>query len=121
MKIWLFDVDHTLEVSNGPVRLKDIVDLAVAGDITGINGNWAVAVNRINGWWHLFSLIGPMAMSKEIFMQQIKTYIKAEDYIMVGNDDKDPKWTHHVSMDKAAADAAGWRFINEDDFSQGVR
>lgn len=121
MKIYLFDVDHTLEISNGPVKLQDIVDLKIAGNITGINGNWAVAVNRINGWQHLFSFIGPMAMSKEIFMNQIKQYVKAEEYIMIGNDDTDPKWTFRVSMDKLAADQAGWRFICEDDFANGAR
>lgn len=85
MKIYAFDVDDTLEVSGGPVAIKSVDDLRPQGDIVGLNGNWAVVVQTVPSWHRIFSFIGPMEMSKEIFLKQLKTYIRADDYIMVGN------------------------------------
>ena len=56
-------------------------------------------------------------MSKEIFLKQLKTYIRADDYIMVGN----IKGVSGASDDQGAADLAGWRFIKESDFAAGER
>jgi hypothetical protein len=46
MKINAFDVDDTLEVSGGPVSVKSIADLKPTGDVVGLNGNWAVVVQK---------------------------------------------------------------------------
>jgi hypothetical protein len=56
-------------------------------------------------------------MSKDIFLNQLRTYIRADDYVMVGN----IKGVSGASDDKGAANLAGWRFIKESDFAAGVR
>ena len=46
-----------------------------------------------------------MEMSKDIFLNQLKTYIPADDYIIVGN----IKGVSGASDDEGAANLAGWR------------
>jgi hypothetical protein len=58
-----------------------------------------------------------MEMSKAIFLSQLKTYIRADDYSMVGN----IKGVSGASDDEGAANLAGWRFIKESDFAAGTR
>jgi hypothetical protein len=58
-----------------------------------------------------------MEMSKDMFLKQLKTYIRVDDYIMVGN----IKGVSGASDDQGAADLAGWRFIKESDFAAGER
>ena len=117
MKIYAFDVDDTLEVSGGPVSIESVADLETEGDVVGLNGNWAVVVQTVPLWHRIFSFIGPMEMSKNVFLHQLKTYIRADDYIMVGN----IKGVSGASDDQGAADLAGWRFIKESDFAAGER
>jgi hypothetical protein len=57
-----------------------------------------------------------MEMSKDGFLNQLKTYIRANDYIMVGN----VKGVSGASDDEES-DLAGWRFIKESDFAAGAR
>jgi hypothetical protein len=40
MKLYAFDVDDTLEISNGPVCLADMQALRNSGHIIGLCGNW---------------------------------------------------------------------------------
>ena len=117
MKIYAFDVDDTLEVSGGPVSLESVRSLKSEGHIVGLNGNWAVVVRSAPQWHRIFSFIGPMEMSKETFLNQLKTYIRADDYAMVGN----IKGLSGASDDQGAAHLAGWRFIKESDFAAGAR
>ncbi len=117
MRIYAFDVDDTLEVSAGPVSNVSIVKLKTAGHIVGLNGNWAAAVRTVLDWHYLFSFIGPMEMSKDRFLAQIKTYVPADDYVMVGN----ILGVSGASDDQGAALLAGWRFIKESDFAAGER
>ena len=117
MKIYAFDVDETLEVSGGPVSVKSIADLKPSGDVVGLNGNWAVVVQNVPLWHRIFSFIGPMEMAKDVFLRQLKTYIRADDYIMVGN----ILGVSGGSDDQGAASLAGWRFIKESDFAAGAR
>jgi hypothetical protein len=117
MNIYAFDVDETLDVSAGPVSMASIAEVKRRGDIVGLNGNWAVVVQTVPLWHRLFSFIGPMKMSKEIFLNQLKTYIRADDYVMVGN----IKGISGASDDEGAAGLAGWRFIKESAFAAGVR
>ena len=42
MVVYAFDVDETLEVSKGPVKLSDLVKLREHGHIVGLCGNWAM-------------------------------------------------------------------------------
>jgi len=61
-------------------------------------------------------------MTKENFMTMLAKYTPADEFIMVGNDDRDPKWGNRtVSQDGLAAQYAGWKFISEDDFASGTR
>ncbi len=117
MKIYAFDVDDTLEVSNGPVSIASVGAIRARGHIVGLNGNWAMVVQAVPLWHQVFSFIGPMEMSKETFLNQLKTYIPADDYIMVGN----IKGVSGLSDDQGAAQLAGWRFIKESDFATGAR
>lgn len=119
MKVYAFDVDETLEVSGGPVRLSSLVSLREEGHCLGLCGNFAVVTLQVNGWHNLFSFLGQMNMSKADFLATIKHYVPAEDYIMVGNDHSRKE---HASPDDATwARLAGWRFINEDAFASGER
>ena len=117
MKIYAFDVDDTLEVSGGPISIVSVGNLKPEGHIVGLNGNWAVVVQSVPLWHLIFSFIGPMEMPKDIFLNQLKTYISADDYIMVGN----IKGVSGASDDAGAANLAGWRFIKESDFAAGER
>src|SRR5262245_12788727 len=117
MRIYAFDVDDTLEVSGGPVTMISVQNLNPQGHIVGLNCNWTVVVQAVPMWHRIFSFIGPMEMSKEIFLIQLKTYIPADDYIMVGN----VKGISGTSDDQGAADLAGWRFIKESNFAAGAR
>ena len=117
MKIYAFDVDDTLEVSGGPISIVSVGSLKAQGHIVGLNGNWAAVVQTVPVWHRIFSFIGPMEMSKSILLNQLKTYIPADDYIMVGN----VKGVSGASDDEGAANLAGWRFIKESDFAAGAR
>jgi hypothetical protein len=117
MKIYAFDVDDTLEVSGGPVSIESVRSLKSEGHIVGLNGNWAVVVRSEPQWHRIFSFIGPMDMSKDTFLNQLRTYIRADDYVMVGN----IKGVSGASDDEGAANLAGWRFIKESAFAAGAR
>lgn len=117
MKIYAFDVDDTLEPSGGPVSILSVRHIRDQGHIVGLNGNWAVIVQTVPLWHRIFSFIGPMEISKDTFLTQLKTHIRADDYIMVGN----IKGVSGTSDDQGAADLAGWRFIKESDFAAGAR
>jgi len=56
-------------------------------------------------------------MSKDIFLDQLRTYIPADDYIVVGN----IKGVSGASDDEGVANLAGWRFIKDSDFAGGAR
>ncbi|HET9883228.1 MAG TPA: hypothetical protein VFS84_06000 [Candidatus Binatia bacterium] len=117
MKIYAFDVDDTLEVAGGPVSIASVGNLREQGHIVGLNGNWAAVVQTVSVWHRIFSFVGPMEMPKDGFLNQLRTYIKADDYIMVGN----IKGVSGASDDQGAANLAGWRFIKESDFASGAR
>ena len=117
MKIYAFDVDDTLDVSGGPISIVSVGDLKPGGHIVGLNGNWAMVVQSVPLWHRIFSFLGPMEMSKAAFLNQLKTYTPAHDYIMVGN----IKGVSGASDDEGAATLAGWRFIKESDFAAGAR
>ena len=42
MVVYAFDVDETLEISKGPVKMVDLVKLREHGHIVGLCGNWAM-------------------------------------------------------------------------------
>ena len=61
--------------------------------------------------------LGFMEMSKDTFLNQLKTHISAVDYIMVGN----IKGVSGASDDAGAANLAGWRFVKESDFTTATK
>lgn len=128
LTVYAFDVDHTLDVSGGPVSLNALVELAVKGHIVGICGNWAL-ITHMHGagvfgrpaWWPhwkvVCSFFGPIDVAKRTMLAQIKRYVPAARYVMVGNDP-----AHFgASNDVAEAAAAEWEFIREHDFARGAR
>jgi hypothetical protein len=118
-RLYAFDVDDTLEISGGPVPVAALDGLRGEGHIVGLCGNWAVFVGAVAGWHRLVSFLGPThVISKADFLSDLRRYIPAADYVMVGND---PATGLGSSEDRAAALAAGWRFILEVDFAAGAR
>lgn len=117
MKVYAFDVDETLEISAGPVKLADMMQLRVDGHIVGVCGNMGAFCQRISGWQHLISFLGQGLIPKDQFLAHLKINIVADEYIMVGN----IIGVSGASDDKGAAERAGWRFIKESDFAAGSR
>lgn len=131
-KLYSFDVDETLEISNGPIKLQDLMDLRNQGHIVGICGNWGLFC-KIPGWHRLASFIncsfttmdpsGKIYGDKAWFLSELKKYILAEEYIHVGNSFGriNSLGFKCGSHDDTAAQQAGYKFILEDDFAKGVR
>ena len=117
MTIFAFDVDHTLEISEGPVPLAALGGLREQGHIVGLCGNWALGVQRVPDWPRLVSFLGPIACTKVDQLVELKKYVPAADYVMVGNDSA----IFGNSPDREAAAQAGWRFLRETEFAAGMR
>ncbi len=132
-KVYAFDVDETLEISNGPVRLQALADLRDAGEIVGICGNWGLFVQLVPNWHQLVSFVncspvfqtsdGCVVGDKAWWLFHFKQYVLADEYVLVGNVFGRVNSLGHVcgSKDSEAAARAGWRFILEDDFAKGAR
>lgn len=123
MKCYSFDVDETLEISNGPIKITDLWELKKHGHILGLCGNYAFALREIHDWYNLFSFIVQMYMTKEAFLYQLKTYVPCEEVVHVGNEFGriNSLGFKCGSHDRESAVIAGIRFILEDDFANGVR
>jgi hypothetical protein len=106
VNIYAFDVDDTLDISNGPVIVAALRELA-AEHIVGICGNWALFIQRVPDWHHIVGFVGPMLMTKADFLRQLRVYVLADRYVMVGN----------AGPDDTAAHDAGWEFISEQEFA----
>ncbi len=117
MTVFAFDVDHTLEISEGPVPLAALAALYADGHVVGLCGNWALVVQRVPEWPRLVSFLGPIACTKVDQLIQLKLYVPADDYVMVGNDPT----VFGNSPDRDAAEQAGWRFLREAEFAAGMR
>jgi hypothetical protein len=124
IRVYAFDVDDTLEISNGPVPIKALMDLRVDGHIVGLCGNH-VPLLAIPGWQHLISFFN-LGLPKDLYLGEFKKYVAALEYVMVGNIGPNDTVTYKVpqtggSDDMGAAARAGWRFIKEIDFANGAR
>jgi hypothetical protein len=115
--VYAFDVDDTLELSAGPVKMADLVALRAAGHIVGLCGNWAIVTMHYPEWHRVCSFVGPCGIEKDEFLRQLRRYVPARDYVMVGN----ILGVSGASDDQSAAERAGWRFIQERDFAEGMR
>ena len=114
--VYAFEVDETLEISGGPIRLETMMDLRGAGHIIGLCGNWAVFTRSYPGWQHLVSFMN-VGTNKEVLLGHLKEHVPADDYVMVGN----ILGVSGASDDQGAAQRSGWRFIKESDFAAGAR
>lgn len=113
-RVFAFDVDETLSISNGPINVKVLKILYDMGYIVGICGNWSHFVRVVPDWNKMVSFIGQFYgyTSKEVFLTQIKNSVQADEYIMIGNDP-----AHYgASNDIEAARLANWNFVREDEF-----
>jgi hypothetical protein len=117
MNLFAFDVDDTLELSNGPVRLADLQALRDSGHIVGLCGNWGLVTRSVPDWHERVSFIGPISGSKTDFLIQLRTHVPADRYVMVGNDPR--IWG--ASDDATASREAGFHFIREAEFASGAR
>jgi hypothetical protein len=115
--VYAFDVDDTLEVSAGPVPIADLVALRAEGHIVGLCGNWAMVTMHYPEWHRVCSFVGPCGSEKDEFLRQIRQHVPAQDYVLVGN----IRGISGASDDQGAAERAGWRFIQERDFANGLR
>ena len=126
MKVYAFDVDETLEISNGPVTLNMIKELREQGHATGLCGNWGCYFSKVADWPKYISFFNAF-IDKPQFMKLLKEqsgpFMDVEEFVMVGNilHERNSLGFRCGSDDKGAAEYAGWRFIKEDDFSNGVR
>jgi hypothetical protein len=116
--VFAFDVDDTLDVSNGPVTVAMLRELVEQGQVVGLCGNWAVFVRAVPDWQRVISFLGPLGVTKAEFLMQLRLHVPAADYVMVGND---PETGYGSSLDRSAAAEAGWRFVLERDFATGAR
>ena len=117
MVVYAFDVDETLEVSNGPVKLFDLVKLREQGHIVGLCGNWAMVTLHYSDWHRICSFVGPVGIEKHDFLRELRRCVPGADYVMVGN----ILGVSGASDDLGAAARAGWRFIRESEFAKGAR
>jgi hypothetical protein len=112
----MFDVDETLEISGGPIKIQQLFNLRNEGHIIGICGNFHPYTNLIPQW-HLFtSLIKISNERKHQYLIAVKEHIPADRYVMVGNIHP----SNAPYSDKDEAELAGWEFISELDFKDGI-
>jgi hypothetical protein len=127
------NVDDTLAIQGapfpGPVILNDVMQLRNEGCITGICGNYIVAMKFFPDWYKFFSFYGPTRLLspkpaahqyKHLQLIDIKEDILAEKYVMVGNKRGDSK-ARIGSQDDVQSKLAGWIFVREEDFARGKR
>ena len=114
---WSFDVDETLEVSGGPITLQQLIDLKDNDNIVGLCGNWAMVTMQVKNWHHLFSFLNAGCNNKVEFLKNLKQYVPADRYVHVGN----ILGVSGSSDDKGSAEKAGWDFLSETEFANGMR
>lgn len=134
-KVYAFDVDECLEISNGPIPLSAMLELREQGHVIGLCGNGRKFCDLLPDWhkyisFNLLCDLGPIMnfgglIGKDIWLRCFREtlYLHAEEYVMVGNvfGEKNSMGFVCGSHDSMFAESAGWRFIKEDDFANGVR
>ena len=113
--LYAFDVDHTLEIANGPVMLRQMEALRKQGHVVGLCGNWANFIRTLRESWHeRISFFGPIGstQTKAEYLSALKYYIPANRYVLIGNCEPGQ------SRDLEAAEQAGWSFIKETVFAK---
>lgn len=95
-----FDVDGTLEISGGSIKLKRLRELKEAGAIVGIVGNWRKAIQHI---WGL-----------DFYQEGIPN--KAEILKALGEGKALKIYVADLESDREQAEKAGWIFIHHKAF-----
>lgn len=106
-----FDVDDTLNISEGPIHIDWMTELLLAGHAVGICGNWPLFVKEVDQWYLMCSFFGPINESKAEYLTTLKHVIEAERYIMIGN----------YEPDFFEALQAGWEFMTEHEGNEWLK
>lgn len=109
-----FDVDETLWCSGGPVQPQHLVKLKSRGHTLGLCGNWGLVTSQVQGWQKVFSFIGPIGIAKDLYLNQLRTYVPSDRYFMVGNDHK--RGLYRSPNDRLLSNKTGFEFVSELDF-----
>lgn len=95
-----FDVDGTLEISGGPIPVRRLQELRMAGVVVGVVGNWELAIKKINA----LDFYQAGIPDKASILRALGAGRALKIY--VGNE----------LADKVQAEKAGWIFIWAKDF-----
>jgi len=98
--LFAFDVDGTLDISNGPISSKWLYKLKEKGAIVGFAGNHDKAKKEGLLGFDFYDTGDPEAL------ERIKKKFKADLYIHIGDTEED----------KESARKAGFTFIRAEDF-----
>lgn len=121
MWCFAFDVDHTLELNQGPIPVESMRSLHRQGHIVGLCGNWKHFIDHVPDWANFVRFWGPdfdRQQPKHEMLQQVRNMWPASAYIMVGNDPR--RFQFPVSNDIGAASLAGWGYVAEDAFADWI-
>lgn len=95
-----FDVDGTLEISNGRIPIKHLFDLKEAGFIVGVVGNWKLAIEHIKG----------------LDFYQAGIPNKAEILRALGKGKAFKLYVGDTEEDRRQSRIAGWNFIHVSEY-----
>ena len=114
--VYMFDVDETLSISGGPITPEQLLSLRKQGHIIGMCGNFALVTHNVKGWHYIFSHFNLYPGRKHQYLIEFKKWVPADRYVMIGN--KDP--SGGIYSDDMEAKLAGWEFVAESDFKEGL-
>lgn len=115
-RCYVFNVNDTVEIAGGRIRVDDLYWLASSGHIVGVCGNVTLFTTSVPDWHKFISFLGPFAgVTTANFLRQLRLMIPADDYVMVSC------VSGGVCDDVGAAQDAGWRFIPDAGFVSGTR
>ncbi len=104
MNVYAFDVDGTLEISNGSVKIDELRELRKEGHIVGICGNWQKFMKDVSDWKDIINFF-QVGLNKDNFLMELKSQLskifQVDKFIMTGDH----------SIDINAARIAGWDFV----------
>jgi hypothetical protein len=117
MNIYMFDVDETLEIPGGPVKMLQLYNLNKIGKhYVGLCGNWLAVTNVVQNWSEFIQFLSIDARCKHTYLAEVKRCFPAEHYVFVGNE----RPTGTLVSDRLEAIQAGWEFIEARDFREGI-
>jgi hypothetical protein len=121
MWVFAFDVDHTLEVNQGPIPVESLRKLSRQGHVVGLCGNYQHFLDHVPDWQSFIRFWGPdhsRLQPKHEMLQHVRNTWRGNAYIMVGNDPR--RFPFAVSNDIGAANLAGWGYVAENAFGDWI-